>query len=247
MNKYSLIKEGYDLGNLNISTNQFYEYKSFIDSTLSHLYGPTQRENIPDLGLFIKALPVEKTLGRDFSVLNKVNTNIAVLKFFVKEFNPVDFENLKYIISREKEEIFLESGKYFLEVMKIILSTESAGERNELLVMEYLKSVIKNKFGVDSEMKRSPTSSHKDLILGVDIEFNLNGKEYTCQVKPLVSISLDGEIYNIESSGNIKKYKTDYIAFSNFRTNKVYVFKNREVSFSGKTIKIPSKFLVSLD
>ncbi len=244
MNRYSQINEDYDLGKLKITTNQFYNYKSFIDSILNLLYDPSKRENIPDLGLFIKALPSEKSDGREFSILNKINTNLAVLRFLVKELDPIDYDNLKYIINDLKNDIFFEDGKYFQEIRRIIKGTESVGERNEILVMEYIKNIVKVKFNQDVEMRRSPTSSYKDLILGVDVEFNLNGKEYTCQVKPLVSKQIIGEFFQIESSGNIKKYKTNYIAFSNFRTSEVLLFQNKEVSFVGKSIKINKSFLV---
>jgi hypothetical protein len=89
------------------------------------------------------------------------------------------------------------------------------------------------------------------MILGIDITFNIGGVEKTCQVKPLKSANFkERGVVIIKSSGVMKNYKTDFLAFVDiYRTygNKCFFFKNQGVIYDRKekTITIPYQNLVN--
>lgn len=243
MKKFTLIQENYDLERFSISREEFIKYRKEIERILLKVLYPDKvkyAEGLPLLG----ALSCEKSEGRDFSIFHKVNTNVMVMRYFVKTFNINSFQALINLVNDKKEEFFIEGGRYFNEIRKILKITEDYGDRNEYLAIEYIKQVIKSKLNLDVNPVKSPSGSYDDLINGVDAKFDIKGKSYTCQVKPLVSIKESGEEYIIVSSGNIKNYKTDYLAFSNHKTGECVLFKNKEVRINGTTIIIPKIYRV---
>lgn len=246
MKKFSLILENYNLGRFTISRDQFNIYKREIDSILSNMY-IDQMVSIPDFGSFVKPRKFEMSEGRYISILNKVNTNLALLSYFVRQFGLSNFDGVISLVRDRRDDLFSEDGQYLKNIVQIIKSTEEAGEKNEDLAIHYIKSVILSKLGTDITPQKVPTSSYKDLVLGIDIEFTIGGKVYTCQVKPLVKWeNKEGSIY-VVSSGNIKKYNTDYICFSDWRSKKSILFKNKEVEKKDYNIvSIPVKHLVKI-
>ena len=240
MKKFTLIQENYDLERFSISREEFIKYRKEIERILlKDLYPDKVKyaEGLPLLG----ALPCERTEGRDFSIFHKVNTNVTLMRYFVKTFNINSFQALMSLVNDKRNEFFIEGGKYFNEIRKILKITEDYGDRNEYIAIDYIKQVIKSKLNLDINPIKSPSGSYDDLINGVDAKFDINGKTYTCQVKPLVTIKESGVEYIIVSSGNIKNYKTDYLAFANHKTGECVLFKNKEVRINGTTIIIPQK------
>jgi hypothetical protein len=242
MKKFSLIKENINLGRFSITDNEFKIYMREVDSIKNSMY-PDEIEEVEGLKL-LKALPFEKRNGRDFSVLNKVNTNRLLMTKFIQNYNIGSFNELIDFIRTNKDSIFKQDGSIFQLVWETIRQTEKAGEENEELVAKYIKALAMSVYNEDIEVKREVTSSYNDLILGIDITFTLKGKEYTCQVKPLKNISYRGNDIIVTSSGRIKKYNTNYIAFSNSKSNEVLLFRGINVRVSGDTFIFPKMGLV---
>jgi hypothetical protein len=242
MKKFSIIKENINLGRFSITDNDFKVYMREVDSIKNSMY-PSEIEDVEGLKL-LKALPFEKRNGRDFSVLNKVNTNRLLMTRFIQNYNIRSFNELIDFIRTNKDSIFKQDGSMFELVWNTIRQTEKAGEENEELVVEYIKALAKSVYNEDIEVKREVTSSYNDLILGIDITFTLKEKEYTCQVKPLKNISYRGNDIIVTSSGRIKKYNTNYIAFSNSKSNEVLLFRGTNVRVSGDTFIFPKMDLV---
>lgn len=243
MNKFSLIKENINLGRFSITDYEFNTYMREVDSIKNSMY-PDIIEEVEGLKL-LKALPYEKKNGRDYSILNKVNTNRLLMTRFIQNYNIESFKDLIDFIKNNKDNIFRQDGSMFQLVWNTIRQTERAGEENEELVVKYIKAIARSVYGEDIEVKREITSSYNDLILGIDITFTLNSKEYTCQVKPLKNINLRGDDIIVSSSGRIKKYNTNYIAFSNSKTNEVLLFRGTNVRISGDSFIFPKKDLVT--
>jgi len=246
MKKFSIIQESQNLGKFIISDTEFRNYISTINNILkSELYSD-RVENVEGISL-VKALPYEEKEGRHFSTLNKVNTNILLLKKMVTMFNLNSFNDIISFVTNNKVDLFTENGKYFKSlVYTTIRQTERVGEENEELVCRYLKHLAKKKFDQDIEPVREVTSSYKDLILGIDITFPINDKDYTCQVKPLISTDQNENTITITSSGRLKLYKTDYIAFVNRNQNSILLFKNRGVRVNGDKVIIDKSNLVNI-
>jgi len=242
MKKFTSIRESYDLGAFTISSKEFDRYKNSINFLLKRLY-IDHMIKVDYLNL-IKALPYEKRFGREYSVLNKVNTNVVLLKKFVRMSNAKNIEELISFLYDNSEDFFKPDGKYFIEIYETIRNTERKGEENEEFVVDYIKDIIKRKYNLDIIPKREETSTYRDLILGIDVSFVLNGKEYTCQVKPADSYKIYDDHVVIESKGRLKQYNTNYIAFSNKQKGILLLFKNKDIDINGNTIKIDKKYLV---
>ena len=244
MNKFSLIKENINLGRFSITDNEFKTYMREVDSIKNSMY-PGEIEEVEGLKL-LRALPFEKRHGRDFSVLNKVNTNRLLMSRFIQNYNIGSFNDLINFIKTNKDNIFKQDGSMFQLVWETIRQTEKASEENEEMVANYIKVLAKSVYNEDIEVKREVTSSYNDLILGIDITFTLKGKKYTCQVKPLKNMTHRGNEIIITSSGRIKKYDTNYIAFSNAKSNEVILFRGKNVRVSGDTFIFPKMDLVTI-
>jgi hypothetical protein len=246
MKNFSIIQESQNLGKLTISDTEFRNYISTINNILKSELYRDRIESVEGISL-VKALPYEEKEGRYFSTLNKVNTNILLLKKMVTMFNLNTFNDIISFVTNNKVDLFTEDGKYFKSlVYTTIRQTEKVGEENEELVCRYLKHLAKKKFNQDIEPVREVTSSYKDLILGIDITFPINDKDYTCQVKPLMSAEQNENTITITSSGRLKLYKTDYIAFVNRNQNSIFLFKNRGVRIEGDKVIIDKNNLVNI-
>jgi hypothetical protein len=246
MKRFSIINESVNLDRFIISDSEFNQYKSTIDNILKSELHNDKLVQVETLTL-IKALPYEANEGRHFSTLNKVNTNILLIKKMVNMFNLNNFQDILSFIKNNKVDLFTQNGQYFKSlVYKTIRQTEKIGEDNEDLVCQYLKFLAKQKYGQDIEPIREVTSSYNDLILGIDITFQINGIDYTCQVKPLKDVRQKDDFIIVTSSGRLKNYKTSYIAFVNKYENKILLFKNRDVKIDMDRVTINKKNLVNI-
>ena len=184
MKKFTLIQENYDLERFSISREEFIKYRKEIERILlKDLYPDKVKyaEGLPLLG----ALPCERTEGRDFSIFHKVNTNVTLMRYFVKTFNINSFQALINLVNDKKSEFFIEGGKYFNEIRKILKITEDYGDRNEYVALEYIKQVIKSKLNLDVDPIKSPSGSFDDIINGVDIKFFVADENITADASVL--------------------------------------------------------------
>jgi hypothetical protein len=246
MKKFTSINESKDLGRFVMSDLEFSKYKNSINYILRDMY--KDHTVLVEGMTLIKALPVERNIGREFSTLNKVNTNITLLRKIVNKFNLNNTDDLIEFIRNNKKDLFTEQGNYFDLIFSTIRGTEKRGEDNEDFVCDYIRRIVKSKFNEDINPFREATSSYKDMILGIDITFTVGGKEYTCQVKPLKFVNYTDDFIVITSSGLIKEYDTNYIAFANVDDNKVLLFRNKkdDMSINGDTVTINKKNLVNI-
>jgi hypothetical protein len=247
MKKFTNINESQDLGRFIMSDVDFNRYKVSINSILRDMY-KNNLVQVDSLNL-VKSLPSESKIGREYSTLNKVNTNVTLIRKMVNTFNLTSTEELLQFVTDNKEDLFTDNGKYFNNlVFTTIRSTEKKGEENEDFVCDYITKIIKSKFNEDIKPVREVTSSYKDMVLGIDITFTLKEKDYTCQVKPLKSFDYSSDYITITSSGLLKEYNTNYIAFANKEKNEVLLFRNikGEVSIRGVVVIIHKKHLVNI-
>jgi hypothetical protein len=64
----------------------------------------------------------------------------------------------------------------------------------------------------------------------ISFSINVDGKEYTAQVKPYSKMSLIKDKVELLDTGNVKKYDTDWLIFVNQKTNKILIFKNNPLT-----------------
>ncbi len=227
MYKFSLIQEDHNLGKFSITREQLSYYKYEVNEILQTIY----KDDLvveSGFGTFVKPQSFEPTPNRHISILNKVNTNLRYLSYLINTFSLNSIGDVIKFINDNKNDLFTKDGKYISSLVTTIRGTELEGEKNEELASQYIKSVILSKLNKSINPKISPISSKKDLVDGIDIEFQIdNSRVYTCQVKPFKSRVDNSNTVLITSSGLIKEYNVDYMCFSDHRSNKVCLFKNR--------------------
>ncbi len=227
MHRFSVIQENHNLGKFSITREQLNYYKSEVNKILQELY-KNDLVIESNFGTFVRPQPFEPTPGRHISILNKVNTNLRYLSHLIDSFNLNSIGEVVKFINDNKIDLFTKDGKYLPQLIKSIRSTEYDGEQNENLASNYIKSVVLKKSNVSIDPIISPVSSRKDLIDGIDIEFQIGqSRKYTCQVKPFRNRRDDGINVIITSSGLIKEYSVDYICFADYKSNRTCLFKNR--------------------
>jgi hypothetical protein len=259
MEKFSQLNENQTYDDFPLTESEFQNYKEFINELLGQMF-PKRIVNLADLGkkplIVYKAYNYEKAqaIGRVFSVLGKVNTNKELIKNIWFAFKIKDYNHLKNFISKFRDDLFQENGRFFksgsesVSVWDTIRATEKIGEMNE----QFVANCIIETWGSESNPIREVTSSYKDMVLGIDITFKIDGVEKTCKVKPLVSDNFkERGIVVVETKGVMKQYKTDFIAFVN--PKRVYrsaclFFKNKDLTISskGKIVTLPYQNLVRI-
>lgn len=240
MKKFTLLTESYNLERFSITREEFLKYKNEIVLILNDMYKDYLKRY--SVMTFICNLPFEN--GREISIINKISTNVMVLKHLVRTFNLKNFDDIITLVKTKKDELFKVGTNDFNEILKLLKITEKYGDANELIAIGKIKSVIKSKLNLDIDPIKSGNGSYEDLILGIDITFKIGNRTHTCQVKPLISMKTDGLNYTIVSSGNVKQYKTDYLCFVNSQNQSSILFQNREVIMNGNIITIKNKYFV---
>lgn len=182
----------------------------------------------------------------DRSVINKLNTNYSCFCILVKDINkvliyrqvePINFlgkspkqqeeETMKLIkyIEAFGDRIFNTNSDTFKNLMNTLNRTHALGEKRETDTLGRLKK----KFGEKNVIKIGGLGSKEDMVQGIDITVNMDGKEYTAQVKPFSKlINSNGNIIAIDT-GNVKKYNTDWLIFTNNTATKVFDNKNTQI------------------
>lgn len=241
MKKSSVIFEGVQLGTFDMNDQEFNQYKNLVQKLIFEIY--PDKVNIGNIK-FIAGQKFDYT-GRYKSIINYANTNVTLLKSIVKLFSIESVKELFEFLNKNYKELFSPEGSGFSNTLSVLKKTEEYGNQNEQLAAMYMQSVIKQKTGQNIEVKRTETDSREDFIDGIDLYFTLDGKRYTCQVKPLKNLEVNNsEDYKITSSGRIKQYNVSYFVFVNKDRQKFAVFKNRNVTISNDTLTFPKSSFV---
>jgi Fe-Mn family superoxide dismutase len=222
-----------------VFTDNWYEKGEYSEGSMSGVY---------DL----------ETEGR--SILNKMNTNYSAFCILLVDINRVltalnrpkikisnvsPQEQIKQtflfvkLIDEFKTRIFNKESETFRKIIAKLTKTNELGENIEILTVKRMKPV----FGKENVKKIGEFGSNKDAIEGVDVEVvDKDGKLMTAQVKSFSRYSeKDGKII-IFDVPNVKKYKTDWICFTN--KNKTLVFKNTNIEIINGNYTIDSENLL---
>lgn len=255
MNKFSNVFNESQRYDFVLTDSEFNDYKKFINELLYTTY-PERAINISDVSgkdlIVYKASNYEKSKmpAREFSVLGKINTNRLLITKIWQKFGINDFKHLKNLINKLKFDLFTDEGRFFksnpggFSVWDTIRYTEIKGEQNEDAVCNFIKKL----YGNESNPIREVTSSYKDMVLGVDITFKIDGVEKTCQVKPLKFANFkERGVVIVYSSGVIKDYKTNYISFIDSTKSECLFFLNQGGKYDSdkQTITLPYQNLVN--
>jgi hypothetical protein len=229
MKKFSSIIESVNVYGFN--KKEYSNIRGLIDSLLHSMYETVTIEGIN--GKFVKTQSWEDT-DRLKSILNYANTNRLLLIELSNLFKLNSYDEIYRFIKDNSKELFLKEGRYFNIVLNKLKLTEEVGVKNEDYAVEFLKNNFKE---MNCKPRRTETDFFDDLILGIDIYFTVSGlknsRDYTVQVKPLITSELINDVYSIKTAGVVKEYKVDYYIFVNRKEKKILMFRNKTTSVSG--------------
>jgi hypothetical protein len=194
------------------------------------------------------------------SVINKLNTNYSCFCVLLRDVNkvlssqrqqPISFQNLNAyeqinqvkrfvtIIDQYKTRIFNPESSTFQSLMMVLGQTHAWGQRREDTTVE----ILKKQFGEDNVNAVGKLGSSEDMIGGIDCEIIVDGVTKTAQIKPFGSISEEHHFIIVLGSGNVKKYKTDWLIFS--KNNKeILIFENNNTTIINGNFVFPEKSLI---
>ena len=190
---------------------------------------------------------VESPEGR--SILNNLNTNFNAFCLLVKAVNKqIDNigkpekkfhfwkqekrnpkETARFIVALDhfKDDIFTKNNEDFLNIIRVLKKLWDRGQKSENNANKKIEDYFEGRAKVE---KIGSHGAKMDAFKGIDMKINLDGTEYSAQVKPFSNVVIAGEEIKLMDTGNVKSYKVDWLIFSNPKTNKILIFKNDPIS-----------------
>jgi hypothetical protein len=194
------------------------------------------------------------------SVINKLNTNYSCFCVLLRDVNkvltsqrqqPISFQNLNdydqinqvkrfvNVIDQFKTRIFNPESSTFQSLMMVLGQTHAWGQKRE----DSTVGILKKEFGQDNVNAVGKLGSKEDMIGGIDCEIIVDGVTKTAQIKPFTYISEEHHFIIVLGSGNVKKYKTDWLIFS--KNNKeILIFENNNTTIVDGNFVFPEKSLI---
>jgi len=219
-------------------------YRETIDSILEELfpdnwynygeYGPRQMSGVYDL---------EKK-GR--SNINYVNTNYTYMCSLVKDVNELvrekkrktfkfedltpeqqisEMERLTRAIKYFKNILFDKNSAIFLKMMSTVKGTGDKGAKTETSTGLHLAI----KFGTENVEMIGELGSTEDALGGIDVKIKVGDVVRTGQIKDFKKIVSEGNFYTLYGTGDVKRYKTDWLIFHNGTRTLIFRNKNTEI------------------
>lgn len=190
---------------------------------------------------------VESPEGR--SILNNLNTNFNAFCLLVKAVNK-QIENIgkpekkfhfwkqekrnpkeaaRFIVALDhfKDEIFERNNEDFINIIKVLKKLWDRGQKSENNANKKIEEYFEGRAKIE---KTGSHGAKMDALKGIDLKINLDGTEYSAQVKPFSNVVISGDKIKLLDTGNVKSYKVDWLVFSNPKTNKILIFKNDPIS-----------------
>lgn len=240
MRKITSLLENRILGPIIMTSNDFDNYQNLVKSEIDKIY--SEKVTIDNM-IFVAKQSFDSP-QRLKSIINYANSNINLCEWIVKKFECISIVDLFNTIREESLNLFSPEGKYFQTVLEKLTNTEAIGIRNEEFAAKYLQDFLAQK-QINTKVKRTETDCGDDLLRGIDLYFDYNGKKITSQVKPLKDIKISDEKIEILSSGKLKPYSVHYLLFVNLKENKVIMFRNKNVTYDNKTVYINTDSLIN--
>ena len=199
-----------------------------------------------------------ETEGR--SVINKLNTNYTCFCILLTDINKVmvhedkpeikiiglkPFEQIsetkKFVnaLDKYKSRIFTPHSGTFQNLMATLGITHDIGGKTE----DYAVVLLKKQFGDDNVEQIGELGNKEDMIGGIDCKVTVDGKTNTVQIKPFSRIKQeDGKIIVLDS-GQVKKYSTDWMAFTK-KNKEVLIFNNKQAKITHGVYVFPEEALI---
>lgn len=189
------------------------------------------------------------------SILNNLNTNFNAFCLLVKAVNrqidligrpekKFDFSirekrNMKEVtrlinaLDHFKEKIFTKKNEDFINIVKVLKKLWDRGQKSEDNATKKIEDYFEGKATIQKVGKHG---AKEDAFKGIDAIVNLDGKNYSAQVKPYSTVSIVDDKIELFDTGNVKHYDTDWYIFISPKTNKILIFKNEPISDKDKYV-----------
>jgi len=219
-------------------------YEEEVRKTLKSVFGQFWVEETKDemSGFY----GIESPEGR--SILNNLNSNINTFCLLVKavnkeidkigksdkkfDFTKKEKSNMKELsrflnaLDYFKTNIYTKKNPDFVNIVNVLLILWERGQKSERKVEEKLQ----NYFGESAKVTRfGKHGSKKDAFGGVDIVINLDGVDYTGQIKPFNTTKTEGDDIAVLGNANYADYTTDWLLFHNTKTDQILIFENKPI------------------
>lgn len=177
------------------------------------------------------------------SVINYMNTNYSVFCIMVNDLNkviqgqmgqePISFElktpneqitemkRMCNYIERFQDRIFSKTSQTFKNIMVTLKEKDSIGIKRE----EMAKKVLETKLPETTVKIVAGAGKEIDAYKKIDLEIVHKGRKITAQVKGFDELIPEDEKLVVTKTGEIDKYKVDWMVF--IRGRNVLVFRNR--------------------
>jgi hypothetical protein len=196
---------------------------------------------------------VESPEGR--SILNNLNTNFNAFCLLVKAVNkqidnigkpekkfqfwkeekrnPKETARFISALDHFKNEIFTKENEDFINIIKVLKKLWDRGQKSENSANKKIEDYFEGKAKIE---KIGSHGAKMDAFKGIDVMINLDGTEYSAQIKPFSNIIVNGDQIELMNTGNVKHYTVDWLIFINPKTNKILIFKNEPISDKDKYV-----------
>jgi hypothetical protein len=108
---------------------------------------------------------------------------------------------------------------------------------------DYAVILLKKKFGEDNVEQIGELGNKEDMLGGVDCKVIVDGKKNTVQIKPFSRIKQEDNKIIVLDSGQVKKYSTDWMAFTK-KNKEVLIFSNKNTKISNGVYVFPEEDLI---
>jgi Fe-Mn family superoxide dismutase len=166
------------------------------------------------------------------SVINKLNTNYSAFCILVNDLNavlkhygqdPLNFiggnnqqqlketDRMIQLMIQFRHRIFNQDSGTFQTIMASLDRSNKFGDERELKAVVNMKDI----FNTKKVFKVGELGGKDDMIGGIDATVEIDGQNKTIQIKPFNGYEEEDGRMVVFGTGNVKPYKTDYIAFHN--------------------------------
>ena len=228
-------------------------YRDFITYTLGSVYDKDIK-NIKNNDTIILQ-KFDEYNEDNKSILNYLNTNILVKKYLLKLYNETNETSNTFYkkIWDDRNELFLEGGKYFSKIIELLNATVNKGKKIEnktiIETLDFFKYLLN-----DDTITITTGNLQEDMLKGIDLKIiSKNNYVKTIQVKPLnvakyrkYSMSeFNNRLDNIRNNDNTDSINRDtQVKLNDLHLDEIKVF---ELSTRSLTKQYYTDFIIFKD
>jgi len=172
------------------------------------------------------------------SLLRKTKNNRLVIEFVKKTSDAKSVEELINWIKSNTNDLFHPDGKYFREIIAIVVNSSKLGSYREEKAIECIKKYFLTK---GQQIEVTPPSEIDDID-GYDFFFEVDGVRKSAQVKTLLRVDEGRSRFFVYSKGHVTDFDAQYLIVVN--DLECYIFDSTNKFMSDVYYSIPKEGLI---